>query len=157
MSPLVESPDTVGVYGYASLGCWLEGWACRISVSCLWNVLLVVVFDSLVPSFCRFGNAALLFAAYGRHFLGGGGAASAAAVTATAGYYVKSVYIKGRLWPNHVLNKVVCSVTCMLLVLVRREVFRGCEVSSSSSCLSFVGVDLHLKPTSLPKRWSIVF
>ena len=26
---------------------------------------LVVVFDSLVPSFCSFGNAALLFAAYG--------------------------------------------------------------------------------------------
>ena len=45
----------------------------------------------------------------------------------------------------------------MLLVLVRREVFRGCEVSSSLSCLGFVGVDPHLKPTSLPKRWSMVF
>ena len=90
-------------------------------------------------------------------YLGGGGAASASAVTATAGYYVKSVCIKGRLWPYHVLDKVVCSVTCMLLVLVRREVFRGCEVSSSLSCLGFVGVDLHLKPTSLPKRWLMVF
>ena len=78
----------------------------------------MVVCDLLVLSSFSFANAALLFAAYGRHFLGGGGAVSAAAVDATAiaGYYVKSVCSKGRLWPNHVLNKVVFSVTGMLLV-----------------------------------------
>ena len=65
MSPLVESPDTIGDYGYAPLVVDWKGGPAVFPFPVFWNVLLVVLFDSLVPSFFSFGDPALLFAAYG--------------------------------------------------------------------------------------------